>query len=161
MRSIRKAANDDGFTLIELMVVVLVIAILIGLAFPAFLGARLRSQDRAAQSNLRNALTVGKVVHSDEGDYSSITVAELDALEPSMTFQAAASSGSKQISFDRVSDTVVVYTALSDSEECWYLRDRVGNTPATTRTQFSSRGQGVAGACQANNTAGLAWEDSW
>ncbi len=161
MANIRKAANDDGFTLVEIMVVVLIISVLIAIAVPVFLGSRLRSQDRATQSNLRNALTVGKIVYTDEGDYSSITVAELDALEPSMTFQSAASSGSKQISFDRVSDTVVVYTALSDSEECWYLQDRVGNTPATTRTQFSSRGQGVAGACQASNTAGLVWEDSW
>ena len=47
--------REAGFTLIELMVVVLLIAILIAIAIPTFLGARSRAQDRAAQSNLRNA----------------------------------------------------------------------------------------------------------
>jgi type IV pilus assembly protein PilA len=52
--------REGGFTLIELMVVVLIIAILIAIAIPTFLGARTRAQDRAAQSNLRNALTAEK-----------------------------------------------------------------------------------------------------
>ena len=47
--------DDEGFTLIELMVVVLIIAILIAIAIPTFLGARQRAQDRATQADLRNA----------------------------------------------------------------------------------------------------------
>ena len=49
--------REGGFTLIELMVVVLIIAILIAIAIPTFLGARTRAQNRAAQASLRNALT--------------------------------------------------------------------------------------------------------
>ena len=73
------AENDDGFTLIELMVVVLVIAILLAIAIPTFLGARERSQDRATQSNLRNALTAAKVVFVDDGDYRGATTTGLAA----------------------------------------------------------------------------------
>src|SRR5262249_6810525 len=50
----RRRDGDEGFTLIELMVVVLIIAILIAIAIPTFLGARQRAQNRAAQSSLRN-----------------------------------------------------------------------------------------------------------
>src|SRR5687767_111788 len=56
----RLGDREEGFTLIELMVVVLIIAILIAIAIPTFLGARKRAQDRQAQSNIRNALLAEK-----------------------------------------------------------------------------------------------------
>ena len=74
-----RLAHDDerGFTLIELMVVVLIIAILIAIAIPTFLGARDRAQDRSAQSNARNALTAAKAVYVDNQSYLVPDVAGL------------------------------------------------------------------------------------
>lgn len=153
--------NEDGFTLIELMVVVLIIAILIAIAVPTFLGARERAQDRATQSNLRNALTAGKVIYADDGDYTGLTAATIANVEPALTFQTAASAAQGSVSLDTPNTSEVIYAALSDSGECWYLRDRVGNTAATSGTQFSVRNQGTAGACQGSNTTGLAWAAEW
>jgi type IV pilus assembly protein PilA len=65
----RRQDDEQGFTLIELMVVVLIIAILIAIAIPTFLGARARAQDRAAQSDLRNGLTAEKTVYTDSQKY--------------------------------------------------------------------------------------------
>jgi type IV pilus assembly protein PilA len=81
--------REGGFTLIELMVVVLIIAILIAIAIPTFLGARTRAQDRAAQSNLRNALTAEKSYYTDNQAYTAVT-ASLDAIEPSLKYNADA-----------------------------------------------------------------------
>jgi type IV pilus assembly protein PilA len=67
----RREDDERGFTLIELMVVVLIIAILIAIAIPTFLGARQRAQDRAAQSNLRNALTAEKTFYTDSQTYGT------------------------------------------------------------------------------------------
>jgi type IV pilus assembly protein PilA len=49
--------QETGFTLIELMVVLLIIAILLAIAIPTFLGARNTANARSTQESLRNALT--------------------------------------------------------------------------------------------------------
>src|SRR6266480_5536397 len=87
LQSIRNRIKDreEGFTLIELMVVVLIIAILIAIAIPTFLGARTRAQDRQAQSNLRNAFAAEKVVYTDNQAFTT-NVATLSGIEPSLTY---------------------------------------------------------------------------
>src|SRR5207247_11216102 len=84
--------REDGFTLIELMVVVLIIAILIAIAIPTFLGARARAQDRAAQSDLRNGLTAEKTVYTDNSTYDATTAA-MSAIEPSLNWNGAIVGG--------------------------------------------------------------------
>ena len=79
----RRRDDEQGFTLIELMVVVLIIAILIAIAIPTFLGARQRAQDRAAQSDLRNGLTAEKTVYTDNQAYDA-TAANMKAIESSL-----------------------------------------------------------------------------
>ena len=85
----RLTKDEDGFTLIELMVVVLIIAILIAIAIPTFLGAQDRARDRGAQSDLRNALTAAKTIATDDaGEFDTVTVSALQTAEGSLTFGA-------------------------------------------------------------------------
>ena len=84
----RREPDEHGFTLIELMVVVLIIAILIAIAIPTFLGARQRAQDRAAQSDLRNALTAEKTSYTDTQSYTADTPT-MQGIEPSLKWGAA------------------------------------------------------------------------
>src|SRR5256714_1700403 len=86
---IERRRDEGGFPLIELMVVVLIIAILIAIAIPTFLGARTRAQDRQAQSNLRNAFAAEKVVYTDNQTFTT-NIATLSGIEPSLTYTAAA-----------------------------------------------------------------------
>ena len=82
-----RLTNEEGFTLVELMVVVLIIAILVAIAIPTFLGARESAQDRAAQSDLRNSLTAEKVYYVDNENYTAVQ-ADLAAIEPSIDWAA-------------------------------------------------------------------------
>lgn len=76
-------ASDRGFTLVELMVVVLVIAILIAIAVPTFLGARTRAQNRTAQANLVTA-SKAESAHAASTDGFTDDVPTLETEEPSL-----------------------------------------------------------------------------
>jgi type IV pilus assembly protein PilA len=126
--------NEDGFTLIELMVVVLIISILIAIAIPTFLGAREGAQDRGAQSNLRNALTGAKVLFADDGTYVGATDVGLAAVEPSLTFTAstdvvaAFGSVSVEVSTTSTANDTFTAAAMSESGDCFYIRDAGSGT---------------------------------
>jgi type IV pilus assembly protein PilA len=67
--------DEDGFTLIELLVVVVILGILIAIAIPTYLSYRKSANDKAAQSDLRNAISTFEVCNSDAGYPLSSTTA--------------------------------------------------------------------------------------
>jgi type IV pilus assembly protein PilA len=144
----RRRNGDEGFTLIELMVVVLIIAILIAIAIPTFLGARDRAQDRAAQSSLRNALTAAKTIYTDAEDYTQANVTSLTAVEPSLSFSTtAASTGQNNVYVNPVSASVIDMSAFSKSGDCMWIQDNATGAG----TQYGK----TSGAC--TTTAPSTW----
>ena len=155
---LRKKRDEEGFTLIELMVVVLIIAILIAIAIPTFLGARSRAQDRAAQSNIRNGFTAAKVYYTDHQDYAAAS-ADLKGIEPSLTFVTGSAATSAtalgtvnvQVSTTTTSNDTVTLSARSASGDCFYLKDVSAGAGAGTTYAKDAGCTGTVG------TYGASW----
>jgi type IV pilus assembly protein PilA len=125
--------REAGFTLIELMVVVLIIAILIAIAIPTFLGARAKAQDRAAQSNLRNALTSAQIYYTNGSTYTGIDAAGLQVLEPSIKFiDALPSPPGKEVQVKSDGASLICLSTHSDSGTDYTIIDAKAPDGATT-----------------------------
>ena len=150
----RKDARDrgeDGFTLIELMVVVLIIAILIAIAIPTFLGARQKAQDRAAQSNLRNALTAAKTAYVDSQDYlSDATNGVYTSIEPSLHFVTTSTASAGYISVHAIAADTLVLASKSAAGQCFYIEDVTGAVSGGAGTFYAKGPAGTGGVCDAS-----------
>jgi type IV pilus assembly protein PilA len=143
--------QERGFTLIELMVVVLIIAILIAIAIPAFLGARKRAQRRQAQSALRNTLTTEKTYYSDAQIYITDGAGDLTAIEPNINYTTSISNDPNLVSVDVSADGQDLgMAAWSKSEECYYIHEDASAGSAFSKTEDADIP--AATGCQADDT---------
>lgn len=71
--------REDGFTLIELVVVMLIIAILLAIAVGFHTQARDRAGNAAARANIRIAVPAIEAYRSDAGTYAGMTLALLQS----------------------------------------------------------------------------------
>jgi type IV pilus assembly protein PilA len=130
--------TESGFTLIELMVVLLIMAILLAIAIPTFLGVKGGAQDRAAQSNLTNALLSAKALYTSQGSYpvAASFTATMATQEPELTFTTAAvptTGPTNQISFAVSADgnqVVLINYSPNNKGTCWALSDNNGAATA-------------------------------
>ncbi len=156
-----EAGSDAGFTLIELMVVLLILAILLAIAIPTFLGVTKSANDRAAQSNLNTALLNAKAQYQQNSQSYPTTanlVTALSSAEPSLSFTSVASADQNHISVFTSSDgnALVLAAYSAQTHNCWIVVD----TPAVTAAAapFAAAAAPAQGAIGA--TANVAFNDS-
>lgn len=116
-----RSTTESGFTLTEVMVVVLIIGILLAVGIPTFLGARNRAHDTAAQSNLDAAFDTATILSDFGTDYSLATPTALADAEPAFTYlpESQASTGPSEISIDATAPSRWTATVLSQSGTCF------------------------------------------
>jgi type IV pilus assembly protein PilA len=146
----------------------------VGIAIPAFLGARKRAQDTASKSNLRNALSTAQTVFTDTqafpitpGTGATGMISVLTNEEPSLTFLDGSATGvghtsgaAKEISVNSMVSAPnlaasgtnldeIILASKSGSGKCFFLRHI--NTAAAAGLSGSYMAETTSGGCSAKD----------
>ena len=80
-----RAQSESGFTLVELLVVMLILGLLAAIAVPAFFNQRDKANDAKAKTVAKTTQTAIETYATDHnGSYVSADVAALQAIEPTI-----------------------------------------------------------------------------
>ena len=141
----RMAQDESGFTLVELLVVMLILGLLAAIAIPAFFSQRDKARDAEAKSAVRTAQTAIESYATDnDGSYANADTADLVAIEPTLGDVGA------RLTLP-VAPTADTYTVQVESE-----------TDATQLFRISRAANGTTtSTCDVDGTAGCPSNGQW
>ncbi|MBN1530777.1 MAG: prepilin-type N-terminal cleavage/methylation domain-containing protein [Thermoleophilaceae bacterium] len=121
------ARDERGFSLTEVLVVLIVIGVLAAIALPMFIGQRSRGQDASAQSNVRNMVSALESCHTNASSY-----ANCDSSQDVVASGIATGTGNDQVNLATLASNGYEIVARSASGNSYTISKSSGSPPTRT-----------------------------
>jgi type IV pilus assembly protein PilA len=140
MSPLPAARDERGFTMVELLIVILIVGILAAVAIPMFLNQKAKGEDANAKSAARQTQTALETFYNDQGDYNA-TVADLQRIETSVP-DAGTTPGTQTLTNGTDTYTIRIHAPAGR----WYEIQK------TTSQVFRNCGPANDGGCKNDST---------
>lgn len=143
----RERERQRGFTLIELMIVVAIIAILAGILIPNFVNARAQAQTAACESNLRQIATALELYYADNQVYPPSGSAVPDTLKGANGVYYLNNTPKDPAATSSTAVYTIATTAQTGTAAAGYTITCPGTHLGATLAKFQNQGSSDGSVC--------------